>query len=74
MILFIPTIETSGFDLQFPRLGPFPFEDMFRFTVAFIMLIHSLQPGRHLSNYTQFATIRNQRNAYRNAYVSYQEN
>ena len=28
MILLISTSETSGFDPQFPRLGPFPFEDV----------------------------------------------
>ena len=47
MSLLISTCETSGFDPQFPRLVPFPFEYVSDFTVAFSMLIHSILPGIH---------------------------
>ena len=40
--LLISTCETSGFDPQLPRLGPFSFEDVLGFTVEFIMFIHSI--------------------------------
>ena len=33
MRLLISTCETSGFDPQLPRLGPFPFEYVLGFTV-----------------------------------------
>ena len=55
--LLISTCETGGFDPQLPRLGPFPFEDVLWFTVAFSRLSHYLQLGGHSSNYTLFATI-----------------
>ena len=38
--LLISTCETSGFDSQFPILGPFPFEDVLEFKLLFSMLIH----------------------------------
>ena len=72
MSLLISTCETSGFDPQLLRLGPFLFEYLLGFTVAFSMLSHYLQLGRHSSNYIQFSTIRNQRSAYSNEYLTSQ--
>ena len=34
------------------------------------MLVHSRNPGKHLSLYTQFATIRKQRSAFSNLYIA----
>ena len=59
-----------GCNPKLPPLGPFPIEDVFGFTVAFSMLIQSRNKGRHSVSYTQFATIRHQRSAYSNLYMS----
>ena len=40
MSILISTCETSGFDPQLLRLGPFLFEDVLGFAVSFSMLIH----------------------------------
>ena len=72
--LLISTCETSGFDPYFPILGPFSFEDLLGFIVAFIMLIHSLLPSRQSSKYTHVFTILNQRSSYNNAHLSSQKN
>ena len=70
LIKFISTCETLGMEPNLPPLGPFPFSDDFGYSVAFSMLIHSLQGGRHDKSYTQFATIRKQRSAFSNLYFS----
>ena len=36
----ITTCEASGFEPSLPPLGPLPFEDIYRFSVAFAMIIH----------------------------------
>ena len=69
----ISTCETLGIAPNIPPLGPFPFSDQFGYYIAFSMLLHSLQSGRHDKSYTQFATIRKQRSAYSNLYFSSQE-
>lgn len=66
----ISTCEVAGMKPNLPPLGPIPFEDKFGYFVAFSMLVHSKQPGRHLSLYTQFATIRKQRSAFSNLYMA----
>ena len=52
-----------------PRIGPMPLDDACGYGVAFSMLVHSLNPGRHSSEYTQYDTIRKQRSAYSNLYM-----
>ena len=69
----IVTCESSGFTPQLPKLGPFPIEDCMGYAVAFGMLVQSMNPGRHDSTYTQFATIRKQRSAFSNLYMASQE-
>ena len=64
----VGTCETLGIKPNLPKLGPFPYEDRFGFAVAFSMLTHSLQGGRHDKTYTQFATIRKQRATFSNLY------
>ena len=66
----IRTCEGSGFAPELPRLGPFPVKDASGFCVAFSMLIHSRQAGRHTKLYTQFDTIRKQRSAFSNVYFA----
>ena len=66
----ISTCKTSGFDPQFPILGPFLFEDVLGFAVSFSMLIHFRWPVRNFSNYTQFVIIRKNHSSYINAYIT----
>ena len=66
----ITTCEVAGIAPNLPPLGPMPFEDKFGYCVAFSMLVHSRQPGRHSKSYTQFATIRKQRSAFSNLFMS----
>ena len=65
----ISSCESAGFKPELPSLGPLPFEDKYGFCVAFGMLMHSRQKGRHSKEYTQYATIRKQRSAYSNLYA-----
>jgi hypothetical protein len=65
----ITTCEAAGFDPQLPNIGPLPLEDKFGMGVAFSMLIHSRQKGRHSKSYTQFDTIRKQRSAFSNLFM-----
>ena len=67
---FISTCEVIGMDPNLPPLGPLPFSDNFGYSVAFSMLLHSRQGGRHDKSYTQFATIRKQRSAFSNLYFA----
>ena len=66
----IRTCVGSGFEPQLPKLGPFPVKDESGFCVAFSMLMHSRNPGRHTKLYTQFDTIRKQRSAFSNLYFA----
>ena len=66
----ISTCEVAGMDPNLPSLGPLPFVDNFGYCVAFSMLVHSRQPGKHSKLYTQFATIRKQRSAFSNLYMA----
>jgi hypothetical protein len=66
----ISCCEASGFLPQLPAIGPLPFEDVFGISLAYGMLVHSRQKGRHSSGYTQFETIRKQRSAFSNLYFS----
>ena len=56
-----------------PALRPIPREDCYGYVVAFSMLMQSLNPGRHLAEYTQFATIQKQRSAFSNLYYASRE-
>jgi hypothetical protein len=64
----IAMCESSGITPQLPPLGPLSFEDSSGFCIAFGMIRHSMQPGRHSTTHTQFATIRKQRSAFSNLY------
>lgn len=64
----IATCEASGFEPTLPPLGPLPFDDMYGWTVAFTMILHSTRKGRNAKGYTQFATIRKNRSAFSNLY------
>ena len=65
----IATCEASGFTATLPALGPLPFEDIYGWSVAFTMIIHSTRGGRNAKGYTQFATIRKNRSAFSNLYA-----
>ena len=64
----IVTCEASGFEPQLPPLGPMPFKDVFGWSVAFTMIMHSTRRGRNVTAHTQFATIRKNRSAFSNLY------
>lgn len=64
----VQTAQKFGFTPNLPPLGPHPLEDVQGLCVAFTMLQHSLQPGRHSALYTQFATIRKSRAAFSNLF------
>ena len=64
----ISIAEASGMTPTLTCPGPFPFEDVYGWTIAFTMLVKSLQPGRHSRSYTQYATIRKLRSASSNLY------
>jgi hypothetical protein len=66
----IACCESAGFSPDLPALGPLPFKDKFGICIAYGMLVHSRQKGRHSASYTQFETIRKQRSAYSNLYFS----
>ena len=68
MNTLITTCESSGFEPQLPRLGPFPSDDVQGFAVAFSMLVQSTRPGRHAKSHLQFETIRKQRSTFSNLY------
>ena len=69
----ITTCEATGIQPYLPKLGPFPFKDKFAYFVAFSMLLHSKQPGKHSKLYTQFAPIRKQRSAFSNLFMALTE-
>lgn len=66
----ITTCEVAGIEPNIPCMGPMPFEDKFGYFVAFSMLVHSRQPGRHSDLYTQFAIIRKQHSAFNNLFMA----
>lgn len=65
----ITTCEASGFDPELPALGPLPFEDVYGWSIAFTMILHSTRPGKNSKTHTQFATIRKNRSAFSNLYA-----
>ena len=69
----ISTCETAGIKPNIPLLGPLPFKDNFGYFIAFSMLVHSRNPGKHSKLYTQFATIRKQRSSFSNLYMASRE-
>jgi hypothetical protein len=69
----VSTCEMSGFTPQLPKMGLYPSKDCFGYGLAFSMLMHSRNPGRHSKLYTQFATIRKQRSAFSNLYMASKE-
>ena len=66
----VTTCENVGIQIKLPKLGPVTFEDNAGYAVAFSMLLHSTQPGKHSRAYTQFATIRKQRSAFSNLHFA----
>jgi hypothetical protein len=66
----ISCCESAGFSPDLPPIGPLPFEDRFGFCIAYGMLVHSRQKGKHSAKYTQFDTIRKQRSAFSNLYFA----
>lgn len=64
----IVTCEASGFEPDLPALGPLPYKDIYGWSVAFTMLLHSTREGRNVKEYTQFGTIRKSRSAFSNLY------
>ena len=69
----ITNCEVAGIQPNLPKLGPLPFEDKNGMFVAFSMLVHSKQSGKHSKLYTQFATIRKQRSAFSNLFMASRE-
>ena len=69
----IATCESSGMKPNLPMLGPMPFKDNFGFVMAHSMVLHSLNPGRHNTIYTQYATIQKQRATFSNLYFASSE-
>lgn len=66
--LGLKTLETVGVEPPYPRLGPYPREDVFGYKIALQMLLKSLEPGARGRDYQQFATIRRLRSAYTGIY------
>jgi hypothetical protein len=54
----LKSLEGVGVDPPYPRQGPYPREDVFRYRVALQMLFKSLEPGAWGQDYQQFSTIR----------------
>ena len=69
----VETWDRLGLHPNIPALGPIPSEDKYGYAIAFSMLMHSLQPGKHDPTYTQFATIRKQRSVFSNLFYASRE-
>ena len=64
----ITICEAGGMVPNLACPGPFPFEDIYGWSIAYAMLVKSLNPGRHSKTHTQYATIRKLRSAAGNLY------
>ena len=59
---------SMGFEPSFHPIGPWPVKDECGFGIALITLKASLNPGKNVSSYTQYDTIRKLSSAYTNQF------